>query len=71
MSTTIIIPTKNEVKGIKTVLPKLNKEWADEWLVIDGKSTDGTIEEAEKLCFKVIQQHGYGLGNAYREGVKN
>ena len=71
MSTTIIIPTKNEVKGIKTVLPKLNKEWADEWLVIDGKSTDGTIEEAEKLGFKVIQQHGNGLGDAYREGVKN
>ena len=71
MSTTIIIPTKNEVKGIKTILPKLNKEWADEWLVIDGKSTDGTIEEAEKLGFKVIQQNGNGLGDAYREGVKN
>jgi len=71
MSTTIIIPTKNEVKGVKSVLPKLNKEWADEWLVIDAKSTDGTIEEAEKLGFKVIQQKGKGLGDAYREGVKN
>ena len=71
MSTTIIIPTKNEVKGVKSVLPKLNKEWADEWLVIDAKSTDGTIEESEKLGFKVIQQKGKGLGDAYREGVKN
>jgi len=71
MSTTVIIPTKNEIKGVKVVLPKLNKEWADEWLVVDGRSTDGTVEEAGKLGFKVIKQKGNGLGDAYRIGVKN
>ncbi len=38
---------------------------------MDGNSTDGTIEEAKKLGFDVIQQKGDGLGDAYREAVKH
>ena len=70
MKTSIIILTKNEIVGVKTILPLLKKEWADEWLVVDGNSNDGTIEEAKTLGFSVIQQKGIGLGDAYREGVK-
>jgi len=70
MSTTVIIPTKNEIIGVKKILPMVDKKWAEEWLVIDGGSTDGTIEEVKRLDFKIIQQKGKGLGNAYREGVK-
>ena len=55
MSTTVIIPTKNEVVGVKKILPQVKKEWADEWIVMDGNSNDGTVEAAEKLNFKVIQ----------------
>ena len=69
MSTTVIIPTKNEIIGVKQILPKIDKNWAEEWLVIDGNSTDGTIESATELGFKVIQQKGKGLGDAYRHGV--
>ena len=71
MSTTIVIPTKNEVIGVRKILPQLKKEWADEWLVMDGNSTDGTIEAAEKLNFKVIQQKGSGAANAEREGLEH
>ena len=69
MTTTVVIPTKNESIGIKEVLPKVDLNWADEWFLVDNHSTDGTIEEATKLGFKVIQQTGKGLSNAYREGV--
>jgi len=69
MSTTVIILTKNEVVGVRKILPQLNLDWADEWIVMDGNSDDGTIEEAEKLNFNVIQQNGKGAGNAAREGV--
>lgn len=65
----MIIPTKDEVVGIKNILPRVRKEWADEWLIIDGNSKDGTVEEAKKLGFKVIQQKGKGLADAYRDGV--
>ena len=70
MSTTVIIPTKNEIIGVKEILPKIDKDWAQEWLVIDGGSTDGTIDAATELGFKVIQQRGKGLGDAYRHGVE-
>ena len=71
MSVAIIIPTKNEVEGVKKVLPKLNKEWANEIVLVDGNSTDGTVEEATKQGFKVINQKDKGAGNAMRLGVKN
>ena len=71
MSTTIVIPTKNEVTGVRKILPQIKKEWADEWIVMDGNSNDGTIEAAEKLGFKVIQQKGIGAANAEREGIEH
>jgi len=71
MSTTVIIPTKNEVIGVEKILPQVKKEWADEWIVMDGNSKDGTVDAAKKLNFNVIQQTGKGAGNAYREGVKH
>ena len=70
MTTSVIIPTKNEITGMKEIVPQVNLEWADEWIVVDGNSTDGTIEEAKKLGLDVIQQKGVGLGDAYREAVK-
>ena len=36
MTTTVIIPTKNEIDAIKQILPQVNQDWADEWIVIDG-----------------------------------
>ena len=71
MSTTVIIATKNEVIGVKKILPQVKKEWADEWIVMDGNSKDGTVDAAKKLNFNIIQQKGNGLANACREGVKH
>tara|TARA_B110001454_G_scaffold217047_1_gene241511 strand:- start:5743 stop:6414 length:672 start_codon:yes stop_codon:yes gene_type:complete len=71
MSTTVIIPTKNEVIGVGKILPQVKKEWADEWIVMDGNSKDGTVDAAKKLNFNIIQQKGNGLANACREGVKH
>ena len=55
MSTTVIIPTKNEVIGVEKILPQVKKEWADEWIVMDGNSKDGTVDAAKKLNFNVIK----------------
>lgn len=70
MSIAIIIPTLNEIDGIKQIMPRLKKEWATELVIVDGGSTDGTVEEAIRRGFQVIHQEGKGAGNAMRLGAK-
>ena len=67
---TVIIPTLNEVECIGRVLEELAGTCADEILVIDGHSTDGTAELVKKLGFKVIMQDGKGYGNAVATGLR-
>ena len=70
MSVAIIILTLNEIDGVKAILPKIKKEWADEIVVIDGGSTDGTVEECKKMGFEVINQKNKGHGGAILDGVQ-
>jgi len=70
MSTAVIILTLDEIDGVKAIVPKLNKDWAEEIIFVDGGSKDGTIEEAKKLGFEVIHQNNRGEGNACRIGVQ-
>ena len=41
MSTAVVITSLDEIDGVKKLLPTIKKEWAEEWLVVDGNSTDG------------------------------
>ena len=70
MSTAIIILTLDEIDGVRAIVPKINKDWAEEIIFVDGGSKDGTVEEAKKLGFKVIHQNNKGEGNACRIGVE-
>ena len=69
MSTAIIILTLDEIDGVKVIVPKINKKWAEEIIFVDGGSTDGTIEKAQELGFEVIHQKNKGEGNACRVGT--
>lgn len=40
-----------------------------EVLIVDGGSTDGTVEIAQSAGVRVVQQSKSGYGNAYREGL--
>ena len=70
MSVAIIILTLNEIDGVRVILPKIKKEWADEIVVIDGGSRDGTIEECKKMGFEVVIQKNKGHGGAILTGVE-
>ena len=69
MSITIIILTLDEIDGVSTIMPQINKNWAEEIVFVDGGSTDGTVEKAKELGFRVIHQHNKGEGNACRIGA--
>ena len=71
MSTALIILTWNEIDGVKKILPKINRSLLDEILVVDGGSTDGTIEFVKNLGFKVIIQSVKGHGGAILTGIEN
>lgn len=51
---TAIIPTGNEIHNIEAVIASV--DFADEILVADSFSTDGTYEKALKLATKVIRR---------------
>lgn len=78
MKTTLIMPTLNEVETIEKSLNQLPKDLIEEILVIDGHSTDGTIELVKKLGYPVIFQEenpkgpgAKGFGAAVATGIKH
>lgn len=67
---TLFVPTLNEIDGMKAVMPHVRKKWVDEILVLDGGSTDGTVEYAKSKGYRVVMQKSKGITNASLEGIK-
>ena len=70
MSVSIIIPTLNEYGNIADILHRVSAQKLGEIIVVDGHSTDGTVELVEKIGYPVIFQEGKGLGKAIEAGIK-
>lgn len=66
---TVVIPALNEEENLPHVLPGI-QEWVDEIILVDGHSSDGTIEAARRLCasIRIVMQEGSGKGAALRTG---
>lgn len=69
MKITLLIPTLNEIEGMKKIMPRIRKEWVDEILIIDGNSTDGTYEYAKEMGYWVVRQNSTSLMNSYYEAL--
>lgn len=50
----ILVPTRNEIRNLPKCLSAI-KDWADEIVVVDSGSTDGTIEYAQENGATVLQ----------------
>lgn len=70
MKITLLITALNELDGMKIIMPKINPEWVDEIIFVDGNSTDGSYEYAKSFGYPVVRQQGKGLQDAYREGLQ-
>jgi len=67
MKVTLVIPTWNEIDGMKAIMPKIKKDWYDQLIILDGGSKDGTIEYAKEQGYFVYVQKKKGFRNAYNE----
>lgn len=65
----VIVPTLNEVRNIPQVISAI-PTMVDEVVLVDGLSTDGTVELARQLRsdIVVVNQKGKGKGDALRAG---
>ena len=62
---TILALTLNEIVGIQQILPKIKREWYDRLIVLDGGSTDGTVEWAQSHGYETFVQKRRGIRFAY------
>lgn len=69
---TVLICTLNEGENLPHVLPRIPK-WVDEVILVDGHSSDNTIEVAKQLCpdIRILYQPGKGKGDALKYGFKH
>jgi glycosyltransferase involved in cell wall biosynthesis len=68
---TIVIPTLNEQEAIGKVLDELFSMGLKNLLVVDGYSSDGTLDAAKKYPISVILQQGKGKAGALKTAFKN
>ncbi len=67
MKVTLLVPVLNEIDGLKTIMPLVKKEWYDQLLIVDGNSTDGTLEYCKSQGWPVYVQKQKGMRFAYAE----
>jgi glycosyltransferase involved in cell wall biosynthesis len=67
MKTTLLVLTLNEIEGMKAIMPQIKNEWVDQIIIVDGGSTDGTIEWSKENGYFVYVQKRKGFRHAYNE----
>lgn len=69
-SVSLIMPALNEADGLRIVLPRIPAE-IDQVIVVDGRSTDDTVDVVRELRpdAQIVRQQGRGKGNALKNGL--
>ncbi len=67
MKVTLLVMSLNEIDGMKAIMPRIKNDWVDQIIIVDGGSTDGSIEWARKQGYFVYVQKVKGFRQAYCE----
>ncbi len=70
MKVSVVIFTLNEIEGMRVIMPRIKKEWYDGMVIVDGGSTDGTIEYATEHNYFIFVQKDKGAGAAFLEAME-
>ena len=70
MKVSIAVFALNEIDGMKVIMPRIKREWYDQLIIVDGNSTDGTIEYAKEYGYDLCVQKEKGAAAAFREAMK-
>jgi glycosyltransferase involved in cell wall biosynthesis len=66
----VVIPTLNEEEPITHVLSAVPRDLVDDVIVVDGGSTDRTVERARTVGARVVVEKRRGYGRACAAGVE-
>ncbi len=68
----LIIPTLNEAENLPLILPYIPMDVIDEVILVDGRSTDGTVEISRQIMpsIKLVMENKPGKGAALIAGYK-
>lgn len=66
MKRTLVLLTLNEIEGVTALFDRIPFDAADETLVVDGGSSDGTVEFFTRRGVRVVGQEKRGRGEAFR-----
>ncbi len=66
-----VIPTLNEAKNLPHLLPRI-PNWVYEVIIVDGRSTDKTVEVAQQLRpdVRIVMEPRRGKGAALQAGIR-
>ncbi|MBO0683845.1 MAG: amino acid adenylation domain-containing protein, partial [Candidatus Dormibacteraeota bacterium] len=67
----VVVPARNEAANLPHVLRRI-PNWVDEVVLVDGGSSDGTVDIARRLWpgVRIVHQKGRGKGAALRQGCE-
>jgi glycosyltransferase involved in cell wall biosynthesis len=72
-TTSIVIPTLNEAKNLRLLLPVI-PAWVSEIILVDGRSKDDTVQVAEAFAehreLTIVMEPRHGKGAALRAGFQ-
>lgn len=65
----LVIPTLNEARNLRSLLPRI-PDWVQEVIIVDGRSTDATVEVARQLRgdVRIVMEPRPGKGVALQAG---
>lgn len=66
---TVVICAKNEEQSIGKII-ECTKPYSEEIIIVDGHSSDKTVQIAKSLGVRVVQDSGKGKGDAIRIGIR-